>query len=154
MKLRSHLPLLLIAIFISTVVLAEDEIIEKSDGIDIGIESDSQSNTFPWQLLIDRGKLYGCVFENLYYSPGAILIAEKLPRKCRIDPNRDGFWAELDERELEFYEASVKSQLAEDAVLLSVSGKALSQYEMRFIRILRSKEREEAREKARSRSSR
>lgn len=36
--------------------------VTEDDGIDL---SDSK---FPWELVIDRGKIIGCIYDNQYYS--------------------------------------------------------------------------------------
>jgi hypothetical protein len=100
MKIRNiilNLPVLLI----SLPIMAEDSasVVDKQPSIPVVFE-------FPWELLVDRGKINGCIYENAFYSVGSILIEDSLPRKCHIDSSRDGFWAELDERDLEIFEAS------------------------------------------------
>jgi len=29
---------------------------------------------FPWELVLDRGKIVGCIYDNKYYSLGSLLI--------------------------------------------------------------------------------
>jgi hypothetical protein len=95
----------------------------------------AEIKSFPWELVIDRGKVNGCLYDNKFYSNGSILIEETLPRKCKIDPNRDGYWAELDERELQLFEESIRAQQELDAESIGI-GK-LSKYETAIVRIMR-----------------
>ena len=92
---------------------------------------------FPWELVIDRGKINGCIYDNKYYSNGSIIVKETLPRKCKIDPNRDGYWAELDENELELYEESVRAQMKLEEEALTVGGEPLNRYEAAIVRYMR-----------------
>lgn len=133
------LSLLLFVISVSTVLLAEEERVGTEKGVNLN------GKPFPWELIMDRGKINGCIYKNAYYSAGSVLIEETLPRKCKIDPNRDGYWAELDERELELFEASVKSKLAKDAELLKVGHEPLSDFEMRMVSMIRYKDKWEER---------
>ena len=96
-----------------------------------------KDESFPWELVIDRGKINGCIYENKYYSNGSIVVKETLPRKCRIDPNRDGYWAQLDENELELYEASVRAQMKLEEEALTVGGDPLNKYEAAIVRYMR-----------------
>jgi len=91
------------------------------------------TGAFPWELVIDRGKIYGCIYENLFFSPGSIHLEEGLPRKCRIDSNRDGYWADMDERELELYEMA----LAQDFETMKVGDTTLSREEIAVISYMR-----------------
>jgi hypothetical protein len=95
----------------------------------------AEIKSFPWELVIDRGKVNGCLYDNKFYSNGSILIEETLPRKCKIDPNLDGYWAELDERELQLFEESIRAQQELDAESIGI-GK-LSKYETAIVRIMR-----------------
>jgi hypothetical protein len=95
----------------------------------------AEIKSFPWELVIDRGKVNGCIYDNKFYSNGSILIEETLPRKCKIDPNLDGYWAELDERELQLFEESIRAQQELDAESIGI-GK-LSKYETAIVRIMR-----------------
>lgn len=95
----------------------------------------AEIKSFPWELVIDRGKVNGCLYDNKFYSNGSILIEETLPRKCKIDANRDGYWAELDERELQLFEESIRAQQELDAESIGI-GK-LSKYETAIVRIMR-----------------
>ena len=97
------------------------------------IEGKKANGDFPWDLVLDRGKIYGCLYENLFFSPGAIHLEEGLPRKCRIDSNRDGYWADLDERELELYELA----LSENYEAMEIGGTALSREEIAVISFMR-----------------
>ena len=55
---------------------------------------------FPWELVLDRGKIVGCIYDNKYYSLGSILIEESLPRSCSLNSAREGIWSELSGAEL------------------------------------------------------
>lgn len=69
-------------------------------------------NQFPWQMMVQQGQLSGCIYASQFYSSGAILLAETLPRKCRLNAYGNGYWADLSERELELYQASLDSRFA------------------------------------------
>lgn len=102
--------------------------------------ADSKKNkdeSFPWELVIDRGKINGCIYENKYYSNGSIVVKETLPRKCKIDPNRDGYWAQLDENEFELYEESVRAQMKLEEEALTVGNEPLNRYEAAIVRYMR-----------------
>ena len=105
-----------------------------SEDDDKGIEINGE---FPWELIIDRGKIYGCIYDNKFYSEGSIHVEETLARKCKIGPNRDGFWAELDERELELYIESVKAQRKLENESVSLRGKPITNFEATLINAIR-----------------
>lgn len=92
---------------------------------------------FPWELVIDRGKINGCIYDNKYYSNGSIIVKETLPRKCKISPNRDGYWAQLDDDELKLYKASVRAQMKLEEEALTVGGGPLNRYEAAIVRFMR-----------------
>ncbi len=94
---------------------------------------------FPWDLVIDRGKIYGCIYESLFYSEGSILIEETLPRKCEISAARDGFWSELDERELELYKASKETQKQLESESTRIGDQPITKEEAGIIRYMRRK---------------
>ena len=102
---------------------------EKDDGLN--------QKEFPWELVIDRGKINGCIYDNKFYSNGSIIVKETLPRKCRIDPNRDGYWAQLEKDELELYEDSVRAQMKLDSEALTVGKEPLNKYEAAIVRYMR-----------------
>lgn len=101
------------------------------------IKTGTEAKGFPWELVIDRGKINGCIYDNKFYSSGSILIEETLPRKCKINANRDGYWAELDERELELFETSVKTTMRLEAESVSVGNKPINKYEAALVRLMR-----------------
>ncbi|OUS26100.1 hypothetical protein A9Q99_19175 [Gammaproteobacteria bacterium 45_16_T64] len=96
-----------------------------------------EAQGFPWELVIDRGKINGCIYDNKFYSDGSILIEETLPRKCKIDSNRDGYWAELDERELELFEASVRAQQKLEIESTHFGSIKIDKYEAAMLRLMR-----------------
>jgi len=65
---------------------------------------------FPWELVLDRGKIVGCIYDNKYYSLGSILIEESLPRMCSLNSARDGIWSELSGAELAAFEESLNEE--------------------------------------------
>ena len=95
------------------------------------------STEFPWELVIDQGKVQGCIYDNKFYSVGSILIEETLPRKCDLNSAREGFWSELTDSELDLYEASIKEQEKIESESTSVNGIPLSFQEAGLIRYLR-----------------
>ncbi|MVF14949.1 hypothetical protein FT643_22705 [Ketobacter sp. MCCC 1A13808] len=101
-------------------------------------EQNNEKDTgFPWELVIDRGKINGCIYNNRYYSNGSIVVKETLPRKCKIDSNRDGYWAQLEEDELKLYESSVRSQMKLEEEALTVGIEPLNKYEAAIVRFMR-----------------
>ncbi|NVK26204.1 MAG: hypothetical protein HWE10_14845 [Gammaproteobacteria bacterium] len=78
---------------------------------------------FPWELVIEQGKIRGCFYEEHFYSLGSILILESLPRKCELTIDKIGNWAQLSESELLLYKENIKAQKeAEQESESSVSG--------------------------------
>lgn len=102
-----------------------------------GNERNLDGKEFPWELVIDRGKINGCIYDNKFYSNGSIIVKETLPRKCRIDPNRDGYWAQLEKDELELYEDSVRAQMKLDSEALTVGKEPLNKYTAAIVRYMR-----------------
>ncbi len=102
-----------------------------------GDEVDMKKGDFPWELVIVNKRINGCIYQNTFYSQGSILIEETLPRKCKIDPNRDGYWSELGNRELELYESSVRAQQQLESESMSIRGKSLTKFEIAVIRGMR-----------------
>ena len=100
-------------------------------------DDDLNQKEFPWELVIDRGKINGCIYDNKFYSNGSIIVKETLPRKCKIDPNRDGYWAQLEKDELELYEDSVRAQMKLDSEALTVGKEPLNKYEAAIVRYMR-----------------
>jgi len=113
--------------------------VTKDDGIDL---SDSK---FPWELVIDRGKIVGCIYDSQYYSLGSILIEESLPRKCELNSSREGTWSELSGSELATFEESLDEQSRreiERQKLISdstyIGNKPITREEAFIIRMIRS----------------
>jgi hypothetical protein len=69
---------------------------------------DDSGFDFPWELVTDRGKIVGCIYDNKYYSLGSILIEESVPRKCSLNSAREGFWSELSGPELSAFEEALE----------------------------------------------
>ena len=70
------LKVLSFVVFISGAYSAfANQFVEPQDGVDLNDAS------FPWQLVLDRGKILGCIYNNRFYSLGSILVLESLPRK-------------------------------------------------------------------------
>ena len=123
-------------LLLNTKIYANDTI--TADGIDVS------KSSFPWELVIDRGKILGCIYNNKFYSIGSILIEETLPRKCQLNSAREGVWSELSGAELAEYNESIERQqmlevekekrIAESAVIGSTP---LSREEAMIIRYLR-----------------
>jgi len=101
---------------------------EKEDGVGLSDKS------FPWELVIDRGKILGCVYENRFYSLGSILILESLPRKCGLATDRNGVWEQLPEPELLLFKESV----ATEQELAEIGDTPISNSEAMLIKYLRS----------------
>ncbi len=94
-------------------------------------------NEFPWELVIDRGKIQGCIYDNKFYSIGSILIEETLPRKCGLNSSREGYWSELSDSELDLFKASIKEQEKLENESINIGGKPISPHEARIIRYMR-----------------
>jgi hypothetical protein len=107
-------------------------------GIDVsGVE-------FPWELVIDRGKIIGCIYDNKYYSLGSILIEESVPRKCSLNSAREGFWSELSGSELAEFEEALEEDTRrekerEERIANStyIGSKPITQEEAYIIRMIR-----------------
>lgn len=128
--------LIFILLTLNTTAFAQK--VTEKDGIALS------NKEFPWELVIDRGKIVGCIYDNKYYSLGSILIEENLPRKCQLNSAREGVWAELSGSELaDFHEQEKKKQELEieKTKLLNesnlVGGKPLTTEEAFLIRYLR-----------------
>jgi hypothetical protein len=128
--------LFLFILLLNTKIYGNDTI--GADGIDVS------KSSFPWELVIDRGKILGCIYNNKFYSIGSILIEETLPRKCQLNSAREGIWSELSGSELAEYNESIERQqmlavekekrIAESTVIGSTP---LSREEAMIIRYLR-----------------
>ena len=110
---------------------------EESAGLTDGGISVSDKN-FPWQLVVDRGKILGCVYDNKFYSLGAILILESLPRKCELASDRNGMWEQLTEAELLLWQESIEEQQATKPEATYIGNDPINDEEARLIRYLRS----------------
>ena len=109
---------------------------EPANFADSGI-SVSDKN-FPWQLVVDRGKILGCVYDNKFYSLGAILILESLPRKCELASDRNGLWEQLSEAELLLFQESIEKQQNTQQEATYIGNDPINDEEARLIRYLRS----------------
>ena len=91
-----------VSFFFSLSLFSQDN--TKSKGVDLsGLD-------FPWELVLDRGKIVGCIYDNKYYSLGSILIEESLPRSCTLNSAREGVWSELSGSELAAFEKSLDEE--------------------------------------------
>lgn len=131
MKLGRYTLVLLYMLNLTT--LAAQEHASLTDG---GI-SVSDKN-FPWQLVVDRGKILGCVYDNKFYSLGAILILESLPRKCELASDRNGLWEQLSEAELLLLQESIAKQQSSQQEATYIGNDPINDEEARLIRYLRS----------------
>lgn len=116
-----------------------DSVVSKKDGIEL------EDDGFPWGLVVDRGKILGCVYDSRFYSLGSILILESLPRKCEQASDRNGVWQILSEQEMEDFKRSIKEQEQAQKGVTLVSGKPLTDEELRLIKFLRHNKRMSAR---------
>ncbi|WP_085299592.1 hypothetical protein [Cognaticolwellia mytili] len=107
------------------------EFVEKEEGVNINDKS------FPWELVIDRGKILGCVYDNRYYTLGSILILESLPRKCGLATDRNGVWQQLSEPEMLHFKESIEIQQALERESTYIGSDPINREEARLIRYLR-----------------
>lgn len=91
----------------------------------------------PWKLLVDRGKLIGCIYDNRFYSEGSILVEEGLPRKCKLDSSRDGFWEQLAESDLDIFETTQENLRELNKKQMLLHGKPLTELEVRLLSVIR-----------------
>jgi hypothetical protein len=105
--------------------------VNKEEGININDQD------FPWELVIDRGKILGCIYDNRFYSLGSILTLESLPRKCGLATDRNGVWEQLSETELALFKESIETQQALERESTYIGGIAINREEARLIRYLR-----------------
>ena len=127
-----RLTLILLSMACSTTPYAEDFASLTDGGISIS------DKNFPWQLVVDRGKILGCVYDNKFYSLGAILILESLPRKCELASDRNGLWEQLSEAELLLFQESIEKQQAAQREATYIGNEPINDDEARLIRYLRS----------------
>jgi len=112
--------------------------VSTEDGIELS------GTEFPWELVIDRGKIQGCIYDNKFYSVGSILIEETLPRKCELNSVREGFWSELSETELIAFEESMKAEQEKTKTSVSIGDKPITANEAAIIRYIRRTQAREA----------
>jgi len=106
--------------------------VEKQEGTHLS------DNSFPWELVIDRGKILGCIYQNRFYSLGSILILESLPRKCELATDRNGIWQQLSESELLLFKESIETQQQLERESTYFGGAPINYAEARLLRYLRS----------------
>lgn len=114
-----------------SLAMANDNNNEHSEGTSLS------DNTFPWQLVVDRGKILGCVYDNKFYSLGAILVLESLPRKCELASDRNGRWEQLSETEQLLFQENIKQQQALQREATYIGKDPINEHEARLIRYLR-----------------
>jgi len=107
-------------------------LLEKGVGVEVN------DNSFPWDLVIDRGKILGCIYNNQFYSLGSILILESLPRICNLAKDRNGIWEQLAEDELLLYKENIEAQQNLERESTYIGGAPINREEARLIRYLRS----------------
>jgi hypothetical protein len=120
-----------LSLFLFSFNLYSQSFVDKDDGISIN------DKNFPWELVIDRGKILGCVYDNRFYSLGSILILESLPRKCGLATDRNGIWEQLSETELVLFKESIQAQQALERESTYIGGKPINKEEARLIKYLR-----------------
>jgi len=120
-----------IFLFLASFFSVSQNFVESKDGIHVNDKS------FPWELVIDRGKILGCVYENRFYSLGAILILESLPRKCILATDRNGVWEQLSESELVLFKENIERQQKLERESTYVGNKPINREEAQLIRYLR-----------------
>lgn len=126
----------LIGILFNFSSFAQD--VTEKDGIELS------GSEFPWKLLIDKGKIVGCIYDSKYYSLGSILIEESLPRKCLLNSAREGTWSELSGSELAAFEESLDEEARREAEREKrigestyIGGKPITSEEAFIIRMIR-----------------
>ncbi|WP_341502471.1 hypothetical protein [Gallaecimonas sp. GXIMD4217] len=110
---------------------AADSFVKTKDGIHV------DRKDFPWELVVDKGKLLGCVYDDRFYSLGSILILESIPRKCEIGPDKHGLWTQLSESELAMLKENIETQQAIERESTYIGNKPINKEEARLIRYLR-----------------
>lgn len=93
--------------------------------------------SFPWPLVIDRGKILGCIYDNKFFSLGAILVLESLPRRCELASDRNGRWELLPETELLAWQENIKQQQAMQREATYIGKDPITEEEARLIRYVR-----------------
>ncbi|WP_448556660.1 hypothetical protein [Thalassotalea montiporae] len=107
------------------------EFVESEDGVNLS------DNNFPWHLVMDRGKILGCIYDNKYYSLGSILVLESLPRKCGQASDRNGVWQQLSESELALFKQNIETQQQLERESTYIGAEPINREEARLIRYLR-----------------
>jgi hypothetical protein len=125
------LKLLSLFLFLISFTLYSQSFVEKGDGIHVNDQN------FPWELVIDRGKILGCVYDNRFYSLGSILILESLPRKCGLATDRNGVWEQLSETALTLFKEGIETQQALERESTYIGSDPINKEEARLIRYLR-----------------
>jgi len=128
MSVKAYLPLLFSLLCTTTFA---QEYTEKEHGVDIN------SNDFPWDLVIDRGKILGCVYDSKFYTLGSILILESLPRKCEQASDRNGVWQQLSESELALFKQNIETQRQLERESTYIGKAPITAEEARLIRYVR-----------------
>ena len=126
------LKVLSFVVFISGACSAfANQFVEAKDGVDLNDDS------FPWQLVLDRGKILGCIYNNRFYSLGSILVLESLPRKCGQASDRNGIWQQLSETELALFKQNIEIQQQLERESTYIGTEPINREEARLIRYLR-----------------
>ncbi len=121
-----------IFVFLASFNLSAQSFSEKEDGIFVNDKS------FPWETVINNGKILGCVYESRFYSLGSILILESLPRKCELASDRNGYWEQLSEVEMTLFTQNIEAQQKLEREATFIGDEPLNVNEARLIRYLRS----------------
>ncbi|REL27112.1 DUF1496 domain-containing protein [Thalassotalea euphylliae] len=124
--------LVLCGLLITSGISSAQQFVESKDGVNLDDAS------FPWQLVIDRGKILGCIYDNKYYSLGSILVLESLPRKCEQASDRNGIWQQLSESELALFKQNIEIQQQLVRESTYIGAERINREEARLIRYLRS----------------
>jgi hypothetical protein len=131
----------IILIFLVSLSAYSQSFVEKKDGVHV------DDNSFPWELVIDRGKILGCIYDNRFYSLGSILILESLPRKCGLAADRNGIWEAMSGSELSLFKDNMKIQQEIERESTYIGNAPINQEEARLIRYLRQVKRNTKKEK-------
>jgi len=128
-------PLLLLGLLITlsttSSVFADEQSPFSAEGISLS------DNQFPWQLVIDRGKILGCIYEHKFYSLGAIVMFEALPRKCELASDRNGRWDVLSDVELQQLQENIALQEKLQREATYIGKDPINEEEARLIRYVR-----------------
>ena len=119
------------SLLLGSMVSSAQQFVDAKDGVNL------DNGSFPWQLVMDRGKILGCVYDNKYYSLGSILVLESLPRKCEQASDRNGIWQQLSESELALFKENIEIQQQLERESTYVGSEPINREEARLIRYLR-----------------